>query len=49
MKARKWPDAGSTFHADWTTPAWVGVVMERGYANINYSLQVTLGGLITIG
>lgn len=39
------------FYADWSTPAWRGslTVIDGGYANINYSCQVTVGGLITIG
>lgn len=40
----------TAFHADWTGPQWSVLVNDHyAYANINYSLQVVRGGLITIG
>lgn len=37
------------FYADWTGSWWLNTVRWGGYANIDYSLQITHGGLITIG
>jgi nitrate reductase alpha subunit len=37
------------FHADWTKLVWRGHILVGGYANINYSCQVTHGALLTIG
>lgn len=34
---------------DWTTAVWDGIIRRGGWANVPYSIQITHGGLITIG
>ncbi len=37
------------FYADWTKTCWKDYVKDGGFADINYSCQISNGMLLTIG